>query len=357
MSIDAIVRPEIATLRAYVTAEQVSATVRLNANEAPHSPWQPDTRDGLNRYPEIRPQRLQARLATLFDANPGTLLATRGSSEAIDALIRAFCRPYTDNIVVTPPTFSMYRVYADVQAAETINVPLRADHDFALDTDAVLDACTPETKLLFICSPNNPTGALVPREDILALVQSRAGQSLVVVDEAYLEFSGGRSVAGEIGQHDNLVVLRTLSKAWGLAGVRCGALVASPAVVAMLERVLAPYSFSTPATDCLLEALDSTRVPDARQLVRQTIAERERLEQQLARLDCVRHIWHSDSNFLLVQFDDLAAVHQRVSKARILIREFAGDRMLENCARITVGNPEENDLLLAALANDAREIG
>ncbi|MEX1267180.1 MAG: histidinol-phosphate transaminase, partial [Woeseia sp.] len=301
MSIDAIVRPEIATLKAYVTAEQVSATVRLNANEAPHSPWQPDTRDGLNRYPEIRPQRLEARLAQLFDTDPAALLATRGSSEAIDALIRAFCRPYTDNIVVTPPTFSMYRVYADVQAAETINVPLRAEQDFALDTDAVLEACTPETKLVFICSPNNPTGALVSRNDILALVQSRAGQSLVVVDEAYLEFSGARSVADEIGRNDNLVVLRTLSKAWGLAGVRCGALIAAPEVVGMLERVIAPYSFSTPATDCLLETLESTGVADARQLVKQTIAERGQLEQRLARLDCVRHIWHSDSNFLLVQ--------------------------------------------------------
>lgn len=357
MSIEAIVRPEIATLRAYVTAEQVSATVRLNANEAPHSPWQADTRDGLNRYPEIRPQRLQARLAQLFDADPAALLATRGSSEAIDALIRAFCRPYTDNIVVTPPTFSMYRVYADVQAAKTINVPLLAEPDFALDTDAVLEACTPETKLLFICSPNNPTGALVPRDDILALVQGRAGQSLVVVDEAYLEFSGARSVADEIGRYDNLVVLRTMSKAWGLAGVRCGALLASPEVIAMLERVLAPYSFSTPATDCLLKALDSTRVPDARQLVVQTIAERGRLRQRLARLDCVRHIWHSDSNFLLVQFDDLAAVHRRVSKARILVREFSGDSMLDNCARITVGDPDENDMLLAALANGAKEFG
>jgi len=357
MSIDAIVRPEIATLKAYVTAEQVSAAVRLNANEAPRSPWQPDTRDGLNRYPEIRPQRLQARLATLFGTDPATLLATRGSSEAIDALIRAFCRPYTDNIVVTPPTFSMYRVYADVQAVQTINVPLQAENDFALDTNAVLDACTPETKLLFICSPNNPTGALVSRSDILSLVKSRAGKSLVVVDEAYLEFSGARSVADEIARHDNLVVLRTLSKAWGLAGVRCGALLASPEVVAMLERILAPYSFSTPATDCLLEALDSTGVPDARQLVEQTIAERGRLEQGLARLDCVRHIWHSDSNFLLVQFDDLAKVHRCVSNARILIREFPGDSTLGHCARITVGDPDENDLLLAALTTGAEEIG
>ncbi len=357
MSIDAIVRPEIATLKAYVTAEQVSATVRLNANEAPRSPWQPDTRNGLNRYPEIRPQRLQARLATLFGTDPATLLATRGSSEAIDALIRAFCRPYTDNVVVTPPTFSMYRVYADVQAAATINVPLRAENDFALDTAAVLDACTPETKLLFICSPNNPTGALVPREDILTLVRDRAGQSLVVVDEAYLEFSSAASVADEISRYDNLVVLRTLSKAWGLAGVRCGALLAAPEVLAMLERVLAPYSFSTPATDCLLEVLDSTRVPDARQLVEQTIAERARLGQQLSGLDCVRRIWHSDSNFLLVQFDDLEKVHRRVSEARILIREFSGDSTLDHCARITVGEPEENDLLLAVLANDTRETG
>jgi histidinol-phosphate aminotransferase len=352
MNVDELARPEIRALRPYVTAEQVAATVRLNANEAPYAPGQASNADGLNRYPAIRPAALRTRLARLFSASERNLLVTRGSSEAIDTLMRAFCRPYTDNIVVTPPTFSMYRVYADIQGAGVISVPLNAEQNFSLDRRSLLQSCTADTKLIFICSPNNPTGGLVAHDDILALAKARAGQSLVVADEAYIEFSATDSVAASIGDHDNLVVLRTLSKAWGLAGARCGALLANPGIVELLERIVVPYSFSAPSTDCILEGLADERLADARTLIERTVAERERLRACLSRTCGVQQVWPSDSNFLLVRFDDLSAVHERVSDARILIREFADDPLLANCARITVGSRRENDQLLTAL--DAR---
>lgn len=351
MTADTLARPEIRRLRRYVSARQEPGTIRLNANESSWTAENGRSASSLNRYPEIRPLLLQSRLARHYGVSPDRLLVTRGSSEAIDLLIRAFCRSSIDNIVVTPPTFSMYRFYADIQGAETVSVPLLADHDFELDVGAVLGACNENSKLICICAPNNPTGGLVDRSRLLDLACARKGKSLVVVDEAYIEFSGSESLTSFAGKYDNLVVLRTLSKALALAGARCGAVVGSARVIDILNGILAPYALATPVIECVLDALAPDQVQTCRDSTDRIIRERNYLADALARQSQVVKVWPSRANFLLVQFRNLAQVQAKLQANHILIRAFDGEPGLANCARITVGTRGENDLLLATLAS------
>lgn len=341
-----LARPEIAALKPYVTALQQAGALRLNANEAPRSPLD----DGLNRYPGIRPALLEEQLASLFGVSIDKLLVTRGSSEAIDLLTRTFCRAYQDDVLVLPPTFSMYQVYARMQGAEVIEVPLDPAADFALDVDRISASCTDHTKLIYVCSPNNPTGGSVPVADIERLLQLRDRKSLIVVDEAYIEFSEYDSVAGLLDRFENLAVLRTLSKAWGLAGTRCGAVIANAPIIALLSRMLPPYAFSAAATQQVLQSLSEQGRRNARDVIATTLAERERMRQALAALPCVTRVWNSDSNFLLVQFVSLDRVQRRMADRNILIRAFGDSELLANCARITIGDVSENATLLDALA-------
>lgn len=350
MTIEALARPEIRNLQAYSADRQEAGTIRLHANEVPWADQGDGHSSPLNRYPEIRPISLQRNLARHYGVAQNRLLATRGSSEAIDLLIRAFCRPGVDNVVVMPPTFLLYRVYADIQGAKAVPVPLVAENDFELDIDAVLDACDAQTKLIFVCSPNNPTGGLVPRSKLLALADARKGSSLVVVDEAYIEFSDAESLTALAGEYDNLVVLRTLSKALALAGARCGAVVGSESLIRMLNGILAPYALATPVIDCVLDALTPENMRKSQESRNRIVRERERLSQELARNRQVSKVWPSCANFLLVQFHDLATVQKTLRARRVLIREFDGETGLANCARITVGARGENDLLLEALS-------
>jgi histidinol-phosphate aminotransferase len=348
LNIERLARSEIRDLEPYETARQATGMVRLNANEAP---WAADgsSADGLNRYPEIRPLQLHTHLAAHYAVDPGMVLATRGSSEAIDLLLRAFCRAGTDNIIVSPPTFSMYRVYADIQGAGTITAPLLADDDFALDVTLVLEKCTPKTKLVFVCSPNNPTGGLVPLSSIRELAEVRVGRSLIVVDEAYAEYSDTPSAATLLTQYDNIVVLRTLSKAHSLAGARCGAVLAPENLIRLLNRILAPYAIATPVIDCVLRSLAPENLQRSSDAVQRVLEERARMSRELQRCPDVVKVWPSRSNFLLVQFCNLASVESRLNDAGILIRQFGHEAALFNCARVSIGKPRENDLLLAVL--------
>ena len=351
MSIEDIARPEVRHLKAYVAAEQISGMIRLNANESPESPWAHLDRTPLNRYPLVRPASLQARMAELYDVAPENVLATRGSTEAIDTLIRTFCRAYTDNIVVTPPTFDMYKVYADVQAVELNRVPLGVNRGFRFDADAVIAAANDQSKLVFICSPNNPTGTLVGRDDILRVAEARRDKSVIVVDEAYIEFADRPSMIGDLDRVDNMVVLRTMSKAFALAGARCGALIGNPDAVVMLSRVLSPYSFSTPVTERVLDAMTDEGFRQAEQLVKRTIAERERVAGALSSSDAIERVWPSQANFLFVRFANIDESRERLRANKILIREFASLPDFAGCARITIGTPEENDRLLESLSS------
>jgi len=346
-----LLRPDIRQLRPYKPAEYVGGFIRLNANETPWRPPGDETRDGLNRYPDPRPAELTERLAAFYGVNAGELLVTRGSSEAIDVLVRAFCRAGQDNVLICPPTFGMYEVYARIQGAGVQQVPLERSTGYSLPVDAILGAWLPVTKLVFVCSPNNPTGNQFSDADVSRLCAGLKGRGVVILDAAYQEFAGQDPTRDLLASHDNLVVLRTLSKALGLAGVRCGALIGSPDLVELLGRVLPPYCFPTTSQDAVLRLLTpeaTTEIARRRSLI---LAERERLAAALPRIPGIDHVWPSAANFIFVESRDAAALIARARAAGILLRDFSWDPLLPGGIRITVGSADENDKLLDALRN------
>jgi len=347
MNIVDLARPEIRRLRPYEAAIQVTDTIRLNANEAPWTSGADPFRRPLNRYPEIRPAHLRDALAARFGASPAGLLVTRGTSEAIDLLVRAFCRAGIDNIVITRPTFSMYRHYAEIQGAAIREVATEPDRDFVPDLDTLVEACDANSRLVFLCSPNNPTGTVLPRELIEGVLEARRTGSVVVVDEAYIEFSDQSSVVELLDTYPNLVVLRTLSKALAFAGARCGAVMGPPGVIDLLNAIQAPYALSTPVVECVEDALSDRWLSEANRKVAEIVAERDVLAEALGRLSFVERVWPSKANFLLVEVDDVDAVMAASRDAGILLRYFGGD--LGNCVRISVGTTAENRALIDAL--------
>ena len=273
---------------------------------------------------------------------------TRGTSEAIDLLIRAFCREGKDNIVTTSPTFSMYAHYATVQGATHRAVETLPGDDFAIDTDAILAACDEQTRLVFVCSPNNPTGTLVPRASLIDLLERRGERSAIVVDEAYIEFSGEASAVELLDRYPNLVVLRTLSKALAFAGARCGAVMGPAEVIRILNAIQAPYAMSTPVVECVEDALRSAAIDEAQSRIAEIVAERERLMAAMDRFACVQRVWPSAANFFLLKVRDGEAVLREARDSGILLRDFGGS--LPDCIRITVGERSENERLLALFA-------
>jgi len=347
MSIVKLARPEIQALSPYEAAEQVDDTIRLNANESPRPCTVGNFRRPLNRYPEVRPQQLRQELAKRFGCEPEQLLVTRGSSEAIDLVIRTFCQSESGSVLTTTPSFSMYRHYAEVQGARIIEVPTLAEQDFAIDVDAILEACDDSTRLIFVCSPNNPTGTTLPRAELERLLELRGDKSAIVVDEAYVEFGDKPSVCKLLGRFENLIVLRTLSKALGFAGARCGGVAGPVSVIRMLSAVQAPYALATPVVECVEDALQANQLEVARQAVAEIIDERERLANALRRYDFVSKVWPSDANFLLIRVDDAGRVMRRCGEEKVLLRHFGGN--LDDCIRISIGTPDENSKLLRAL--------
>ncbi|MEO7066401.1 MAG: histidinol-phosphate transaminase [Rhodanobacter sp.] len=349
MSVLDLVRPEIRALQPYSSArmEANGGSVFLNANE---SAWAPlgDHGLGCNRYPEPQPAELIATLAAMYGVRHEQLLIGRGSDEAIDLLVRAFCRAGQDAILIQPPTFGMYSVCAHIQNAAVIEAPL-AD-DFSLDVDALLAAVTPAVKLIFVCTPNNPSGQCVPRESIERLLQQLDGRALLVIDEAYIEFAYEDSVADLIDRYEYLAVLRTLSKAWALAGARIGCLLANPEVIALLRRIMPPYPVPLPSVAAAMAALSEVGQTQSREHLTVLRSEHERVRGALAELDCVRNVLPSQANFLAVRFDDAGAVYQRLLAAGVVVRDVRRYQNLGDALRITIGTPAENDTMLAALA-------
>ncbi len=345
-----LIRPEILALTPYSSARKEAKTGRiwLDANENPQTPSA--GRALFNRYPEPQPPDLIARLAGYYATAPEKILVTRGSDEGIDLLLRAFCRAGQDSILITPPTYGMYAVSAAIQNAGVVPVPLVAGKNFALDPAAVLKAVTPAVKLVFLCSPNNPTGALLDRAEVLRLTKSLLGRAVVVVDEAYLEFAGTRSLTAELDTNPNLVVLRTLSKAFGLAGVRCGVTLGSPALIGVLQKIIAPYPVPAPVLQAALAALTAEGLAAARTSVQALVAERKRLAVALAVLPVVRRVWPSDSNFLLIEVTDSTRVMSATRAAGVVLRDRSRDHGLANCVRMTMGAPEENNAALEVIA-------
>jgi histidinol-phosphate aminotransferase len=348
MSVLDLARPDIRALSPYSSArmEAQGGTVLLNAIESSRPPYIPGG-DGLNRYPDPQPRALVDALADLYGSEPDRLLVTRGSDEAIDLLVRAFCRAREDAVVVSPPTFGMYAVCARIQGAAVIEAPLEAAGE--LDADKLLAAVTPATKLVFVCNPNNPTGNLVRRDVLERLARELDGRAVLVIDEANAEFSGVASATSLIDDHDNVAVLRTLSKAWSLAGARVGALVARAEVIALLRRIIPPYPLPSPCVDAALGALSYEGRRVQRHHLQEILAERARMFAALSAMPGVREVLPSHANFLAVRFDDAAGTYRRLLAAGIVVRDITRYPGLGDALRITVGTGNENDRVLAIL--------
>lgn len=348
MSVLDLARPELRAMAPYSSARMEAGTgeIWLNANE---SPWNPLASGRVNRYPDPQPAPLLAALADLYAVRPEQLLIGRGSDEPIDLLTRAFCRAGVDSVLVCPPTFGMYVVAANVQGARVLQVPLRAEHGFRLDVDAVLAAVDADTRIVYACTPNNPTGNATAPQILLDLAERLHQRALLVVDEAYIEFSSQPSLASCAGSPDNLVVLRTLSKAHGLAGVRIGSAIAVPAVIDLLKRIMAPYPLPEPCVDAALRALsaDARRITDER--IASIRAERERMRTALACCAGVRAVLPSEANFLAVRFDDPVRRYAQLAGAGVIVRQLMKYPGLADALRISIGSVDENNAVLRAL--------
>jgi len=343
-----IARPEIVALKAYKNAAWEPELTRLHANELPWRTPGDDSRAGLNRYPESQPRALIERLAVLYDVLPERVLAARGSDEAIDLLIRTFCRPESDAILVCPPTFGMYTVAAQIQGAAVLSVPLNARDGFSLNEEAVLRSAASRVKIVFLCSPNNPTGNLLDHKAILRIARTLAGRALVVVDEAYLEFAGAESLAQHIPRQSNLCVLRTLSKAHGLAGARLGTLIADAQIVNLVRKVIPPYAITQLTIEAALRLLDPTAAPAREERIAMIRSERQRVSRALSTLPVVTRVWPSAANFVLAQFLDATAALWRARNARLLVRDVRAYEELPEALRITIGASAQNTRLLQA---------
>ena len=345
-----LARPDILALQPYQHAAWEPTLERLHANEMPWRADRDPSQTGLNRYPEPQPHDLIAHLAQLYGVSSQQVLAGRGSDEGIDLLVRSFCRAGVDSVLICPPTFGMYKVSARIQGAGVVEVPLLKEQGFALDASGVLQACTPEVKLVFLCTPNNPTGNLLDAAAIESLCERLQNRAVVVIDEAYQEFAGAPSFIRLLPRLPNLVVLRTLSKAYALAGARCGAVVAHADIVALLARVIPPYALPTQTIEAVLTLTDARHQQESRQRIDVVLAERARLLQRLAALPLVRRVWPSDTNYILIECTDADRVLRAAAAARLIIRDVRAQLCLANCLRISVGTPEQNERLIASIA-------
>ncbi len=357
MNVLDLVRPDLRAFAGYTSARKtgVSGSVWLNANE---SPW-PNPADAgarCNRYPAPQPESLRQALAALYGVAPERLLIGRGSDEAIDLLVRVLCRPQVDAVVVSSPVFGMYAVSARLQGAPLVDVPLvDGPNGFAPDLSAIAAAAESNgAHLVFLCSPGNPTGEAIALSDIAALAARLSGRAVVVVDEAYGEFSDAPSATTLLDAHPNLAVLRTLSKAHALAAARIGTLIAAPELIASLRNCQAPYPLPTPCVDLALSALQPEALARTRERIARVRAERERLFAALAALPGVRRVYPSRGNFLLARFDDAQAAFERLLAAGVVVRDQRAAPQLGDALRISIGTREENDAVIAALTN--REI-
>lgn len=351
MSVLDLARPNVRAFQPYSSArmEARGGSVLLNANESPWPAFGAEDHD-WNRYPDPQPAALVERLATIYAVRPDQVLVGRGSDELIDVLVRAFCVPGSDAIAISPPTFGMYAVCARVQDAAIVTLAL--DDDFHVDVDALLAAVTPAVKLVFLCTPNNPTGDVLALDRIERIARELAGRALVVVDEAYIEFANAASATTLLDRHDNIAVLRTLSKAWALAGARIGSLVANADVIALLRRILPPYPLPSPCVEAALAALSDAGIVETQARVATTLAERERVAATLKTCTDIVAVLPSRANFLTVRCVDASALYQRLLAAGIVVRDVSHYPKLAQCLRFSIGIASENDRLLAVLRNE-----
>jgi histidinol-phosphate aminotransferase len=340
VNINNIIRQNIRTLTPYSSARDEfkgAEGIFLDANENPFN-------DPYNRYPDPLQWKVKEKLALIKGVQAKQIFLGNGSDEAIDLLIRGFCEPGRDNIVSMDPSYGMYQVAADINAVEFIKVPLNSD--FSLNTDAIRKAVTANTRLIMLCSPNNPTANSLKPVDMMSLLSGFNG--LLVVDEAYIDFASQSSLLSHLKDHNNLVVLQTFSKAWGLAGLRMGIAYASEEIIHVLNKIKYPYNVNMMTQKLVFEALDKV---EAKELwVKEVLQQRQLLIEKLSALAFTKKIYPSDANFILVKVTDPLAIYNYLIEKKIIIRDRSKVSMCEGCLRITVGNECENKALYIALA-------
>lgn len=333
-------RPEMLALKPYTSARDTFTATEgewtfLDANENPNA-------TAVNRYPDPNQTALKNIITNLRGCNANQLLIGNGSDEVLDLIVRAFCIPYKDEIIIVPPTYGMYAVLADINSVGMIKVPL--DARFQLKTKEILAAVTPNTKAIFFCSPNNPSGNAFNPDDIRMLLENFNG--IVVIDEAYIDFTDFPSWSEKLYEYPNLIVTQTLSKAFGLAGLRLGIAIASTEIIALLKRIKPPYNINILSQQNAMEALRDTKTVNAQ--IAASISERKRLAQELNAFSWIVEIYPSDANFLLIKVDDAAKRYAELLALHIVTRDRSSQENCENCIRISVGTPQENDKLIAA---------
>jgi histidinol-phosphate aminotransferase len=340
---DSLVRKNIRVMKPYSSARDEfkgEANVFLDANEnslgSPLLKW-------YNRYPDPMQWQIKEKIAKIKHIDAEQIFLGNGSDEPIDLLFRCFCEPGIDEVIICPPTYGMYEVSANINNISLNRVPLNLDYQ--LDLPALEDAIKPNTKIIWICSPNNPTGNSIDRQDIEMILNNFDG--LVVIDEAYINFARQRSFIMDLNDYPNLVVLQTFSKAWGLAGLRVGMAFASIEIVAFLNKVKPPYNISQPVQDLVINALDE--IGGVNDMIRILVASRNQLAIALSEAVEVLHVYPSDANFLLVKFKDAKAMYAYLLGKGIVLRDRSNVLLCDQCLRITVGTEEENLKLLTAI--------
>ncbi len=353
MNFQELARDSVRALTPYQSARRIGGhgDVWLNANEFPRAVPYQLTRQTLNRYPECQPPALLAAYASYAGVRAEQLLVSRGADESIELLIRAFCEPGKEAVLYCPPTYGMYGVSAETFGVSRKMVPSTAEWQLNLTAiEAALDETAPRVKVVYVCHPNNPTGNLLDRGDLRRLLQMAAGRALVVVDEAYIDFCPAMSTTSWLAEFPHLVILRTLSKAFALAGLRCGFTMAHPEVIQLLLKVIAPYPVSAPVADIALQALSGAGLQGAQRNIAEVIDNRRWLQQALSQCLCVNRVFPSEGNWLLVRFADAERVFRALGERGIVLRDQRRQPGLEGCLRITIGTREECERVVRALA-------
>lgn len=347
-NIEELARDNVRALTPYQSARRLGGNgdVWLNANEFPLPVPFELSQQTLNRYPECQPKIVIERYAAYAGLQPEQVLVSRGADEGIELVMRAFCEPGKDAILFCPPTYGMYSVSAETIGIEYRTVP--ALENWQLNLPAIVEQLD-GVKVVYMCSPNNPTGNLIDPDDIRALLEMTAGKALVVADEAYIEFCPQATLSGWLKTYPHLVILRTLSKAFALAGLRCGFTLANPQVINLLMKVIAPYPLATPVADVAGQALSDQGIALMRQHVAELNASRAWLLEQLPQLSLVQQVFPSETNYILARFTDSHAVFKSLWDQGIILRDQNKNPGLAGCLRISIGTRQECERLIAAL--------
>lgn len=348
MSIEELARKNVRELTPYQSARRLGGKgdVWLNANEFPTAVPFELTSQTLNRYPECQPQAVIDNYAQYAGVKPEQVLVSRGADEGIELLIRAFCEPGRDAVLFSPPTYGMYSVSAETFGVEYRTV--QALENWQLDLQGIADKLD-GVKVVYVCSPNNPTGQIINPQDLRVLLEMTRGKALVVADEAYIEFCPQASLVGWLTEYPHLVILRTLSKAFALAGLRCGFTLANEEVINLLLKVIAPYPLSTPVADIAARALSPQGIVAMRERVAQIIEERQFLVNALQDIPCVEHVFASETNYILARFTASSAVFKSLWDQGIILRDQNKQPSLSGCLRITIGTRQESQRVIDAL--------